>query len=250
MSGRACVLYDARVPAPPTLDFERARRTTPARLGVGRAGTRPPTAAWLAFQRDHAAARDAVWSVWSEGFVRRLEWAGFVVVASRAPDRDAYVRRPALGRALDPAAAGAIRRASPPAPAIQLVLSDGLSPVAAETHFERVYAGLRRHLEHLGTLGVPVAVRNGRVAVADAVGVAVGAALVVHLIGERPGLGAADSLGCYLTWRPGPGTTDADRKCVSNIRPAGLDPDEAGATVAGVCARILERRTSGTDLVL
>jgi ethanolamine ammonia-lyase small subunit len=130
------------------------------------------------------------------------------------------------------------------------VLSDGLSAIAAETHFERVYAGLRRHLGQLGTMGAPVAVRNGRVAVADVVGAAIGATLVVHLIGERPGLAAADSLGCYLTWRPGPATTDADRKCVSNIRPAGLDPDEAGATIAGVCRRILERRTSGTDLLL
>jgi ethanolamine ammonia-lyase small subunit len=130
------------------------------------------------------------------------------------------------------------------------VLSDGLSATAAEAHFERFYDGLVRHLTPLGTLGVPVAVRNGRVAVADAIGAAVGASLVVHVIGERPGLGAADSLGCYLTWRPSPSTTDADRKCVSNIRPAGLDPAEAGATVAGVCRSILEHGTSGTDLVL
>ena len=113
-----------------------------------------------------------------------------------------------------------------------------------------MYTGLRRHLEQVGTLGVPVAVRNGRVAVADVVGATVGVTLVVHVIGERPGLRTADSLGCYLTWRPSPTTTDADRKCVSNIHPAGLDPDEAGATIAGLCRRILERGTSGTNLVL
>jgi len=109
---------------------------------------------------------------------------------------------------------------------------------------------LVRHLAALGPLGTPVAVRNGRVAVADAIGAALGAAVVVHVIGERPGLGAADSLGCYLTWRPGPGTTDADRKCISNVRPAGLDPAEAGATIAGVCRRILDAGSSGTGLVL
>jgi len=217
---------------------------------VGRAGTRPPTAAWLAFQRDHAAARDAVWSEWSDTFVERLRTAGFVVVASAAPDRAAYVRTPPLGRVLAPGALEQILRESPSAPTIQLVLSDGLSASAAEAHFDRLYAGLRRHLEPLGTLGVPVAVRNGRVAVADVVAAGVGAELVVHVIGERPGLGSADSLGCYLTWRPGPATTDADRKCVSNVRPAGLDPDEAGATIAGICRTILERGTSGTDLVL
>ena len=144
----------------------------------------------------------------------------------------------------------ALRSAHPVPPAIQVVLSDGLSPSAAEAHFERLWTGLRRHLAALGTLGVPVAVRNGRVAVADAIGAAVGATVVVHVIGERPGLGAADSLGCYLPWRPTPATTDADRKCVSNVRPAGLDPDEAGATIAGVCARIIERGTSGTALIL
>jgi len=233
-----------------TFDFDRARGTTPARLDVGRAGSRPPTTALLGFQRDHAAARDAVWHAWSDQFVSKMKALGFVVVASAAPDRDAYVRTPPLGRVLAPGALDAIRAASPPSPAIQLVLSDGLSPIAAETHFERVWNGLERHLTTLGSLGVPVAVLNGRVAVADPIGAAVGASLVVHLIGERPGLGSADSLGCYITWKPGPDTTDADRKCVSNIRPAGLDPAEAGATIAGVCRQIFECGSSGTDLVL
>jgi len=233
-----------------SLDLDRARRTTPARLAVGRAGARPRTSTWLAFQRDHATARDAVWSEWSPAFVERLRALGFVVVASNAPDRASYVRRPPLGRTLPEASVAEVRRASPQPPVVQVVLSDGLSARAAETHFERVHAGLDRHLAALGSVGVPVAVRGGRVAVADQIGAAVGATLVVHLIGERPGLGSADSLGCYLTWRPGPATTDADRKCISNIRPAGLAPDEAGATIAGVCRRILEHGGSGTSLVL
>jgi ethanolamine ammonia-lyase small subunit len=233
-----------------SFDFDRGRRTTPARLDVGRAGSRPPTAALLAFQRDHAAARDAVWNTWSDAFVTRLTDLGFMVVDSSAADRAEYVRRPPLGRTLAAGVVDAIRSASPRAPAIQVVLSDGLSPIAAETHFERLWNGLERHLTTLGTLGLPVAVRNGRVAVADAIGAAVGASLVVHVIGERPGLGAADSLGCYLTWKPGAATTDADRKCISNVRPAGLDPAEAGATIAGVCRGILECGSSGTDLVL
>jgi ethanolamine ammonia-lyase small subunit len=191
-----------------------------------------------------------VWSEWSDGFVAWLRQTGFVVVASSAGDRAEYIRRPPLGRTLAPAALAEIRRASRSAPMIQLVLSDGLSACAAEAHFASLYDGLHRHLTGLGTLGTPVAVRGGRVAVADAIGAAVGAALVVHVIGERPGLGAADSLGCYLTWRPGPSTTDADRKCISNVRPAGLAPEEAGATIAGVCQRILAQRSSGTALIL
>jgi ethanolamine ammonia-lyase small subunit len=233
-----------------TADFDRARRTTLARLDVGRAGPRPRTATWLDFQRDHAAARDAVWQTWSPAFLERLRAFGFVVVESEAPDRTTYVREPPTGRRVSPDALARVCAASPAAPVCQLVLSDGLSPRAAEAHLERLWPNLVRHLGALGTLGVPVAVRNGRVAVADAIGAAVGATLVVHLIGERPGLGAADSLGCYLTFRPRPSTTDADRKCVSNVRSAGLDPAEAGATIAGVARRILAHGGSGTDLLL
>lgn len=231
-------------------DFERARRTTPARLDVGRAGSRPRTATWLDFQRDHAAARDAVWTAWSPAFVAKLGALGFVVVDSASPDRATYVREPPSGRRLAANALERIVAASPSAPVFQLVVSDGLSPRAAEAHLDALWPGLVRHLGALGTLGVPVAVRNGRVAVADAIAAAVGATLAVHLIGERPGLGSADSLGCYLTFRPGPATTDADRKCISNVRPAGLDPAEAGATIAGVARRILAHGGSGTDLVL
>lgn len=232
------------------IDLERARRSTPARLAVGRCGTRPTTATWLEFQRDHAAARDAVWSEWSPPFLDRLRRLGFILVASAAPDRLTYIRQPPLGRVLAGGERERLRSHGAAQPAIQLVLSDGLSARAAEAHFERLYPSLRRHLQRLGSLGVPVAVRNGRVAVGDAVAVATGATLVVHLIGERPGLGSADSLGCYLTFRPGPTTTDANRKCVSNIRPHGLNPEEAGASIAGICSRILQRGSSSTDLEL
>jgi ethanolamine ammonia-lyase small subunit len=233
-----------------TFDLARARRSTPARLGVGRAGTRPPTATWLAFVGDHAGARDAVHSTWSAGFEDRLRALGFVLVASAAPDRLAYIREPSLGRQLPPGELDRVRAHSPARGTSQLVVSDGLSAQAAEAHLERLWPRLCAHLADLGPLGAPVAVRNGRVAVGDAIGAAVGARLVVHLIGERPGLGSADSLGCYVTLGAGPRSTDADRKCVSNIRPEGLDPDEAGATIAGLCRRIWERGSSGTDLVL
>jgi ethanolamine ammonia-lyase small subunit len=231
--------------------WERARRTTPARLDVGRVGSRPRTATWLAFQRDHAAASDAVWSAWSPAFVAELERLGFLVVRSAAPDRETYVRQPPLGRRLADDAATRIRAANADGDGVvQVVLSDGLSACAAEAHFLRIWPDLQRGLATLGQLARPVAVVNGRVAVGDAVTLASGARLVVHLIGERPGLGAADSLGCYVTLAPHPATTDADRKCISNVRPAGLDPAEAGATIVGLCRTVLERGTSGTDLVL
>ena len=117
-----------------TYDFERARRTTPARLGVGRVGARPPTAAWLTFQADHAAARDAVWSEWSAAFLDRLHARGFLLAASAAPDRLAYIREPPLGRRLAAGDLERVRAASPRDTAIQVVVSDGLSARAAEAN--------------------------------------------------------------------------------------------------------------------
>src|SRR5262245_16141840 len=250
--GRRPADRPGRRPAPArmTFDFERARRATPAQLGIGRAGVRLPTAAWLAFQADHAAARDAVWSEWSAAFQDRLRAQGFLLAASAAPDRLAYIREPPLGRRLAAGDLERIRAASPRDPAIQLVVSDGLSAGAAEAHLEQLWPPLCERLARLGPFGTPVAVRNGRVAVADVIASAAGARLVVHLIGERPGLASPDSLGCYVTLDAGQQSTDADRKCISNIRPAGLDPAEAGATIAGLCRRILEHGSSGTDLVL
>jgi ethanolamine ammonia-lyase small subunit len=77
-----------------------------------------------------------------------------------------------------------------------------------------------------------------------------GAQLAVHLIGERPGLATAESLGCYVTLRPGIETTDADRKCLSNIHARGLPPDEAGAAIVELCERILRAGSSGTSVRL
>jgi len=249
--------------------FDRLRRATPARLSVGRAGSRPRTATLLDFRRDHAAARDAVWSQWSDPFLTHLERLGFLIVSSAAPDRRTYILNPPLGRRLAASEADRIRAMNqrpeqkpphsldPPfglrgqeAPALQVVLSDGLSAIAGEKHCDAV---LPRLLDMLATLArptVPVAVRNGRVAVGDAVAQASGATVVLHLIGERPGLATGESLGCYLTFAPGPSTTDADRKCISNIHAAGLNPAEAAATIAGVTRRILEAASSGTDLIL
>ncbi len=137
-----------------------------------------------------------------------------------------------------------------PGAVAQLVVTDGLSARAAEVQLERVWPTLVRGLERLGPLATPVAVALGRVAIADRVCEASGAVLAVHLIGERPGLAAAESLGCYVTFRPHAATTDADRKCISNIHARGLAPDEAGAVIVEVCERVLRAGSSGTRVAL
>jgi ethanolamine ammonia-lyase small subunit len=230
--------------------FERLLRATPARLDQGRSGPRPRTASALAFRADHARARDAVHAAWSGSFVERLRALGCLVVRSAAPDKTSYLLRPDLGRQLGAGEAERIRAAARPGALVQLAVSDGLSARAAESQLERIWPVLVRGLERIGPLAQPVAVERGRVAVADRVCEAAGARLAVHLIGERPGLATADSLGCYFTWRPGPQTTDADRKCLSNIHARGLAPDEAGAAIAEIARRIRDAESSGTDLAL
>ncbi len=240
----------AAVPGPGDRDRDALRRATPARIGVGRAGARPTSASLLDFRADHARARDAVRARWSDAFRERLAAQGFLFAASAAPDAESYLRRPDLGRELAAGEAQRIRAASRPGALAQLVLSDGLSARAAELHFETLWPVLARGLERLGALATPIAAQRARVALADRICEASGAALAVHLIGERPGLAAPHSLGCYLTWRPSAGSTDADRKCLSNIHARGLPPDEAGAAIAELCARILRAGSSGTDLAL
>ncbi len=128
-----------------------------------------------------------------------------------------------------------------------MVLADGLSARAVQDHAPPLLAALLPLLA--GWRMAPlVAVRHGRVAVGDAVAAAVGAAAVLVLIGERPGLSAPDSLGAYLTWRPGAGTTDAGRNCVSNIRPAGLPPAAAAGKIAWLLGAMRARGVSGVAL--
>jgi ethanolamine ammonia-lyase small subunit len=94
-----------------------------------------------------------------------------------------------------------------------------------------------------------VLAHQARVALGDAVGQALGARAVVVLIGERPGLSSADSLGVYLTWDPRPGRADSERNCVSNVRPPhGLSYAQAADTVAALLTAARELGASGVAL--
>lgn len=220
------------------------RRFTAARVGLGRAGTAQPTAAHLDFQESHARARDAVWSALDvpamEAAVAPLGLP-MARVRSAAPDRRAYLLRPDLGRRL---AAGT---ALPPAPgSVVFVVADGLCAIGVQRHAPAV---LERLAPALALPPGPVVIaEQARVALGDEVGEAVGAAAVVVLIGERPGLSATDSLGLYITWAPRRGRTDAERNCISNVRPGGLTYDEAAAKAAWLLRAAQGRGATGVVL--
>ena len=227
----------AALPAP---GWAALRRMTPARVALGRAGNALPTAAHLDIQEAHARARDAVWSALdadalAAAILPMLDPLGLPVLraASQAPDRRTYLLRPDLGRRLraeDAAALAAYRRNDAP---LVFVVADGLSASGVQAEAPALLAAAVPLLRASGVpLGPVVIAAQGRVALGDAIGAALGAGMVAVLIGERPGLSAPASLGVYLTLDPRPGRTDAERNCLSNIRAGGLAPAAAAATLA------------------
>ena len=232
--------------APPVL-WQDLRRHTMARVALGRAGNGVPTAAHLAFQAAHAAARDAVHAPMDDVALRdELAAAGFDnrTVHSAAPDRRTYLLRPDLGRKLAPGQAGTL---APVPGCLAFVICDGLSAIAVQRHAVRLLEEVRPLLPGWDIAPIVIATQ-GRVALGDEIGAALQAEAVAVLIGERPGLSAADSLGVYLTWQPRPGRTDAERNCISNVRPEGLPPAAAAAKLAWLIGQMRVLGLTGIGL--
>jgi ethanolamine ammonia-lyase small subunit len=227
------------------------RRLTAARIGLRRTGASLATGPLLDLRLAHARARDAVHQPLDEPrLIAELAGLGLPVlaVASAAEDRQHYLMRPDLGRRLAP---GAEATFAPHANGydVVLVITDGLSARATQMHAEPVLAGVLPALHAEGWRIAPlVVVHHGRVAVGDAIAGALHADCVVVLIGERPGLSAPDSMGAYLTWQPSPQTTDADRNCISNIRPEGIGYADAAFKLAYMLRAMRGRRLSGVRL--
>jgi ethanolamine ammonia-lyase small subunit len=231
------------------------RRHTPARIALGRSGISLPTQPHLAFQLAHAQARDAVHRTFdSEAVAQALVKMGWPTLAahSAAPDRGVYLQRPDLGRRLSDDSAERLRQANGEnRHDLAVVVADGLSALAVERHGPPFLQRLRELLrEDAGSwdLASAVIVQQGRVAIGDEIGALLGASLVLVLIGERPGLSSPDSMGLYLTWAPRPGCTDAQRNCISNVRPEGLPISEAAARAAWLVRAARARGLTGVGL--
>ncbi|NIY78449.1 ethanolamine ammonia-lyase subunit EutC [Celeribacter sp. HF31] len=227
--------------------WAKLRDVTPARIGLGRNGAGLPTGANLEFQFAHARARDAVHSALDVAALE-AELAPFEVirVTSAAMDRASYLRRPDLGRKLGAGEAEKLN-ARPPCD-VAFVIADGLSSAAVQAHAAAVVHAASEKLDGL-TLGPVTIATQARVAIGDEIGAALGARLVVLLVGERPGLTVADSLGAYLTYAPTPGTKDSQRNCLSNIHgKGGMSYGQAAAKIAWLTRAALERGVTGTGL--
>lgn len=227
------------------------RAATPARLALGRAGQGMPTDETLRFGWAHAMARDAVHAALdTAALAQALQAEGWDSrsVRSCAPDRATYLRRPDLGRRLDAGDAQALRTGTAQGCDLCLVIGDGLSALAVARHAVPLLAALRPRLPDGLRLAPVVIATQARVALADEVGAALGARLSAILIGERPGLSSPDSLGIYLTHGPRPGCHDAQRNCISNVRPQGLPYAGAAFKLAWLVREALRRGLTGVDL--
>ncbi|MGV7217846.1 ethanolamine ammonia-lyase subunit EutC [Bradyrhizobium sp. UFLA05-112] len=231
--------------------LERLRSFTPARIGLGRAGSGQSTVATLNFLADHARARDAVHIPLDfEPLEERLRAQGWSIVRIRtaANDRAEYLRRPDLGRRLS-SEGREVLKAQPAGGDVVIVAADGLSSSAIAGNLAPLVERLRLLLLARGLSLAPfVLVEQGRVAVGDEIGELLNAKLAIVLIGERPGLSAADSLGAYITWRPRVGTMDSSRNCISNIRPDGLPIEDAAAQIDALVSRAISHGVTGVAL--
>jgi ethanolamine ammonia-lyase small subunit len=228
-------------------------RYTQARIGLGRAGVSVPTRALLDFQLAHAQARDAVHRALDvEALQRQLterHWET-LVLHSAAADRQTYIQRPDLGRILDDRSKASL---SAHQPAVTydavLIVADGLSAGAIERHGVPLLDQVIPKLEGAQWNIAPICiVAQGRVAVGDEIGALLTAPLSVTLIGERPGLSSPDSLGIYMTWDPLPGRSNAQRNCISNVRPQGLSYALAAHKLFYLMTAARQRKLSGIAL--
>ena len=229
------------------------RRFTDARIALGRAGASLPTAPLLAFNLSHAQARDAVHTPLDTQALRReldSRRLASIEVQSAARSREEYLRRPDLGRVLDAQSAERLAVYATSAESsrdLVFVVADGLSSRAAALHaiplIDRTIAQLKGW--HVGSI---VVATQARVAIGDQIGELMKAAMVAVMIGERPGLSSPASLGVYLTYRPAVGRSDAERNCISNVRPEGLCYDAAAFKLVHLLEGARSRKLTGVGL--
>ena len=232
--------------------WQQLKSFTRARIAIGRVGSSLPTKEVLDFGLSHAMARDAVHLPLDLNTLEEdIQAQGFSTLRTKsmAADRATYLLRPDWGRRLQEQSLVNLQNLSQPKPIdFLIVVGDGLSSLAVARHVAPLLAEMRQHLPNKWHTGHVVIVSQARVAIGDEIGQALGAKMVVMLIGERPGLSSPDSLGIYLTYNPKLGLCDADRNCISNVRPEGLQYDVAAKKLIWLAKEAMRLKVTGVAL--
>lgn len=231
-------------------------RFTSARIAVGRSGGSLRTSTQLELRLAHARARDAIQRPFDVAALESQLSACEIAhecLSTQAMDRDAYLLDPGKGRQLSESSRETLvqKRNVWKRRALVVVVSDGLSALAAERQVLPTLAALLPLTAAAGITLYPVLlVPFARVKLGDEIGALLQAELSLILLGERPGLSAPDSLGAYVTYGPNASRTDADRNCVSNIRPGGVPPALAARQIAAIVWAARKRLETGVGLKL
>ncbi len=225
--------------------YLKMKEKTPARIGVGRAGTRYNTITQLRVRADHAAAQDSVFSYVSEDFIKANN---LVPVNTMCTDKDQYLTRPDLGRRFDEETTKFIKDKFS-GNKVLLIVGDGLSSAAIEANLKDSVPAIKQGLKMYGIeLGDILFIKHARVGSMDAIGDATGAEVVCMLVGERPGLVTAESMSAYIAYRPTANMPEANRTVISNIHKGGTTAVEAGAHIAELIKTMLDKKASGINL--
>ncbi|MCP4117266.1 MAG: ethanolamine ammonia-lyase subunit EutC [Desulfobacteraceae bacterium] len=228
--------------------YLKMKETTPARIGIWRAGPRPLTRSLLRFRADHAVAQDAVFSNVSDEFVESM---GLFQITSSCRDKDHFLTRPDLGRKLDDETIALLKEKCKMSPRVQIYIADGLSSTAIETNAKDAYNSILQGLKGHGIeTGTPFFLKYGRVPAMDVISEVLTPEVTVLLIGERPGLATGESMSCYMAYKASTTMPEANRTVISNIHKGGTPAVEAGAHIADIVKTMLEQKASGLDLKL
>lgn len=235
------------VPNPKNKDlYMDMKKSTSARIGVWRAGPRPLTETLLRFRADHAVAQDSVMGEISEADAAKYK---MVFVKSACKDKDEYLTRPELGRALDDDSIKRIEKECDKKPQVQILVADGLSSKAMEANIPDLFPALLQGLQSMGIkVGTPIMAAYARVGLMDSIGEVIKPDVCINLIGERPGLGTAESMSAYIVYNPRAGVIESERTVISNIHKGGTPAVEAGAHIATLVKKILDAKASGVNL--
>lgn len=226
--------------------YLKMKSFTPARIGVWRAGKRYMTQSVLRFRADHAAAQDAVFSDVSAELIEELN---LIPTQTICQSKDEYLTRPDYGRAFNEANCEVIKVKTKKGTKLQIVIGDGLSSAAIEANVREILPSIKQGLKMYDLdFDEVLFVKYCRVPAMDKIGELTDAEVVCLLVGERPGLVTAESMSAYIAYRPTVGMPEARRTVISNIHKGGTPAVEAGAYIAELINKMLQKKKSGIDL--